>query len=143
MWEHFLNYAKETKANPRFKTEYVGKDGEMVRTPLERPLTSEGFDNFLFEKGIIDNAKQYFANTENRYTDYQTICSRIRDAIRQDQIEGGMVGQYNPSITQRLNGLVDKTESNVNTSIKLLNIDPINDTRDYLLTENRSIKEAD
>jgi hypothetical protein len=30
--------------------------------------------------------------------------------IRQDQIEGGMVGQYNPSITQRLNGLTEKTD---------------------------------
>jgi len=30
--------------------------------------------------------------------------------IRQDQISGGMVGQYNPSITQRLNGLVEKSQ---------------------------------
>ena len=32
------------------------------------------------------------------------------DEIRQDQIEGGMSGIYNPSITQRLNGLTDKSE---------------------------------
>jgi hypothetical protein len=30
--------------------------------------------------------------------------------IRQDQIEGGMVGQFNPSITQRLNSLTEKTD---------------------------------
>lgn len=143
MWEHFLNYAKETKANPRFKTEYVGKDGEMVKTPLERPLTIEGFECWCYDHDIIGDLSNYFANYDNKYSDYLTICNRIRKSVRMDQIEGGMVGQYNPSITQRLNGLVDKTESNVNTSIKLLNIDPINDTTDYLLTENRSIKEAD
>jgi hypothetical protein len=38
--------------------------------------------------------------------------------IRNDQIDGGMVGQYNPSITQRLNGLVEKTDNkNENTNI--------------------------
>ena len=30
--------------------------------------------------------------------------------IRKDQIEGGMVGQYNPSITQRLNALKEHVE---------------------------------
>jgi hypothetical protein len=37
----------------------------------------------------------------------------VRKAVRNDQIEGGMVGQYNASITQRLNGLKEQTE-NVN-----------------------------
>ena len=35
----------------------------------------------------------------------------LRKTIRQDQIEGGMAGVYNPSITQRLNSLVEKTEN--------------------------------
>ena len=30
--------------------------------------------------------------------------------IREDQITGGMVGQYNPSITQRLNALKEQIE---------------------------------
>jgi hypothetical protein len=50
----------------------------------------------------------------NNYNEYQPICSRIKEQIRQDQIEGGMVGQYNPSITQRLNNLTDKQEHKVN-----------------------------
>jgi hypothetical protein len=73
-------------------------------------LTLEGFENYVSDLDIISDLSQYFANTEQRYTEYQTICSRIRRTIKQDQIEGGMVGQYNPSITQRLNGLVDKQE---------------------------------
>lgn len=112
MWEHFLAYAEKTKANPRYKHE-LDKTGKVVAIPLRVPLTIEGFEMYCFNEGIISDLSQYFANTENRYTDYQTICSRIRKAVRNDQIEGGMVGQYNPSITQRLNNLVEKTQTEV------------------------------
>lgn len=110
MWELFEAYAKDTKGNPRIKVEYVGKDGERVNTPLERPLTLEGFNNHLAGDGIIEGAEHYFTNTSGAYDQYLGVCSRIRRAIKQDQIEGGMVGQYNASITQRLNGLTDKSE---------------------------------
>jgi hypothetical protein len=110
MWELFEAYRKEVKNNPRHITDFYGKDGEERIKPLERPLTLEGFENYVSDLDIISDLSQYFANTEQRYTEYQTICSRIRRTIKQDQIEGGMVGQYNPSITQRLNGLVDKQE---------------------------------
>jgi hypothetical protein len=46
----------------------------------------------------------------SRYGDYVSICTRIRKNIRQDQIEGGMTGIYNTSITQRLNNLTEKHE---------------------------------
>ena len=111
MWELFLEYKSSVKNNPRFKIEYVGKDGERVQTPLERPLTMEGFECYLFNEGIISDLSHYFMNLDNRYTEYVAICSRVRKEVRNDQIEGGMVGQYNPSITQRLNGLTDKTEN--------------------------------
>lgn len=110
MWELFQAYRMEVKDNPRQLTDFYGKDGEERIKPLERPLTLEGFENYVSDLDIISDLSQYFANTEQRYTDYQTICSRIRKTIKQDQIEGGMVGQYNASITQRLNGLVEKQE---------------------------------
>lgn len=109
MWELFLEYAKEVKNNPRVKVEYVGREGERVETPLERPLTMEGFETYCYEKvGVIE---QYFKNQESLYDEYIPICRAIRKTIRTDQIEGGMVGQYNASITQRLNGLTEKVET--------------------------------
>ena len=69
-----------------------------------------GFENYVFSKGIIYDLKDYFANSNSAYTDYSPICSRIKGEIRQDQIDGGMVGIYNPSITQRLNSLVDRQD---------------------------------
>ena len=112
MWEYFEAYKKQAKADPIKVQDYVGKDGNMVYREKERPLTIEGFELWCWDNGIISDLSQYFANTDKRYTDYQTICSRIRKAVRQDQISGGMAGIYNPSITQRLNNLVEKTDNN-------------------------------
>jgi hypothetical protein len=70
----------------------------------------EGFNLYLWDNGEIHGSENYFANSGGAYNEYSSICSRVREAIRNDQIEGGMVGQYNASITQRLNGLTDKSE---------------------------------
>jgi hypothetical protein len=113
MWEYFEAYRAGVKSNPRTKTVFPGKDAIPQHEPLERPLTVEGFENWCADAGIIEDLSNYFANTKGNYSDYSTICSRIKRVIRQDQIEGGMVGQYNASITQRLNSLVDKQENQV------------------------------
>ena len=117
MWELFEAYKSEVKNNPRKKHVFVGKDGNSDFEMLERPLTIEGFECWCYDNGIIGDLSHYFANTNDRYSEYLTICSRIRKAIRKDQIEGGMVGQYNPSITQRLNGLTEKVQNEQNINI--------------------------
>lgn len=107
LWELFDNYKKKTYENPRYQYQ-LDKVGNVVPIPLRVPLTMEGFKSFCYnEIGIV---KHYFDNTDKRYEEYSPICTRIRDEIRQDQIEGGMVGQYNASITQRLNGLAEQSE---------------------------------
>jgi len=110
LWEYFLAYKEQAKSNPILVHDFVGKDADEVQRRKERPLTVDGFECWCYDNGIISDLSQYFANTEQRYTDYQTICTRIKKAVRTDQIEGGMAGIYNPSITQRLNNLVEKTE---------------------------------
>jgi len=115
MLEYFESYKKWVKSNPIQVQDYVGKDAEMVYRTKERPLTIDGFECWCYDNEIISDLSQYFANTEQRYTEYQTICSRIRKAVRTDQIEGGMAGIYNPSITQRLNNLTERTENTIIT----------------------------
>ena len=115
MWEYFETYKKWVKSNPIQVQDYVGKDAEMVYRTKERPLTIDGFECWCFDNEIISHLSDYFANSDNRYSDYSTICSRIRKAVRTDQIEGGMAGIYNPSITQRLNNLAEKTENTIIT----------------------------
>jgi len=112
MYELFEKYKKHVKDNPRQVSEFHGRDGEERRKPLERPLTFAGFDIFVMNLEGIESrgVEQYFTNQDKLYVDYIGICSRIKKEIRDDQITGGVVGQYNASITQRLNGLTDKQE---------------------------------
>lgn len=120
MWDLFEEYRKEVKSNPRKKHVFVGKDGVSDYELLERPLTLEGFECYCFENGIINDLGDYFANKDGKYSEYSTICHAIRKIIKDDQIQGGMVGQYNPSITQRLNGLTDKSEVKTDVNINSL-----------------------
>lgn len=110
MWDLFEDYKLAVKGKPILQHDFVGKDAESVRREKERPLTFEGFQNFVEDTGLIGVIEQYFENRGNRYEDYIGVCSRIKRKIRQDQIEGGMAGIYNPSITQRLNNLTERTD---------------------------------
>ena len=113
LWILFEAYQSKIKSNPITKRDFKGKDATPVIYELERPLTYVGFANYLEDEGIITTPDHYFMNYQERYAKFVGICSRIKRVIRQNQIEGGMAGIYNPSITQRLNGLVDKTHQTV------------------------------
>lgn len=108
--EYFLSYEKEVKNNPFLVKDWVGKDGDEVYREKEKPLTIEGFECWLADNDIIQDLGDYLSNKDNRYAEYATICSYIKKKTRKDQIEGGMAGIFNPSITQRLNGLAEKSE---------------------------------
>ena len=60
--------------------------------------------------GIFKFIAQYFKNVGNLYDDFLPICSHIAAERRSQQITGGMLGHFNPSITQRLNGLKEQVE---------------------------------
>ncbi len=109
MWDLFVSYRDWCKANPRYQYSLSNKTGEATAIPLERPLTQVGFRSYAADNGCT--VTDYFSNKEDRYTDYATICTRIEEAIRHDQIEGGMTGQYNASITQRLNNLTERVDT--------------------------------
>ena len=108
MWELFESYRKETKANRRRVPKATPKG--ILYEEHEPPLTMVGFETFVADQGIAKSVDQYFSNQDDLYSEYMGICSRIKSAIKKDQIEGGMVGQYNASITQRLNGLTERVD---------------------------------
>jgi hypothetical protein len=137
LWSYFEAYRKEVKSNPRITYEFVGKDGVEVKKKLERPLTMAGFECYGFDLGFT--FANYFNNVDDRYADYYTICTRIKNAIRQDMTEGGMVGQYNANLTARIQGYKDANENISTVNVKLLNVDPIeNDKTDNSTSEGIS-----
>ncbi len=108
MYELFEAYKASRKPREIQKATVKGVVSEFHMPPL----TMEGFDIFVMNYEGIESRgiEQYFSNREGRYLAYVDICARIKKEIRNDQIEGGMVGQYNTSITQRLNNLTEKTD---------------------------------
>ena len=93
------------------KIQYVGKEGQRMEDPFKLPYTMDGFEVYCYKNfGCVNH---YFDNKEGYYNDFGTICSHIKKEIRANQITGGMLGIYNPSITQRLNNLVEKNETTV------------------------------
>ncbi|AUC15422.1 hypothetical protein BTO06_09845 [Tenacibaculum sp. SZ-18] len=113
MWELFTQYKEDVDTNPLTRKDWVGKDAEVVNREYTRALTMEGFECFVMNHTEITypDLTEYFEGKNESYKDYFPICSRIRREIRKDQIEKGLAGLINPSITQRLNGLVDKKET--------------------------------
>lgn len=101
----------ESEAKKWLKVQYVGKEGDRKADGQKVPLTMEGFERYCYNNyGCVN---QYFDNKDSLYVDFVTICSRIRREIREDQIIGGLLGFYNPSITQRLNNLKESTDVTV------------------------------
>jgi hypothetical protein len=106
-WGEYKESIKQQAAE-WMKVQFVGKDGDRVEEPTKVPYTFEGFKRFCREKyGCVND---YFLNSGGYYEDFTTICSHIKDEIRENQIVGGMLGFFNPSITQRLNGLSEKQQ---------------------------------
>lgn len=122
VWAEYKESLKK-EALEWVKIQYVGKEGQRMEDPFKLPYTLEGFNVYCYKNyGLV---KQYFNNQDGLYDNFITICSHIREEIRSNQITGGLLGMYNPSITQRLNGLVDKKENNIKGSLNIPNLPDI------------------
>ena len=126
VWNDYKEDLKE-KSKEWEKIQYVGRDGEKRTDYPKLPYTMSGFEVFCYNN--YGSVHHYFDNQLGYYDDFRTICHAIRNEIRTDQINGGLLGFYNPSITQRLNNLKEQTETTT-TNIQLMNIDPLDDSTD-------------
>jgi len=105
----FEEYKADIKSRPFKQHDFIGgKDLHEVHRKKERPLTLVGFYNYCFNH--YSDVHNYFENTDGRYEKYKGITIRIREEIRQDQVEGGMAGVYNSNLTARLNGIKEQTD---------------------------------
>lgn len=118
LWELFTQYVDHERKSPLFKREYVGKDGNEVDTPLQVPITFEGFECYLWDLGIINDLGDYASNKDGRYTNYATIITRIRQNCFVQNFKGASVGLFNPNIIAKKLGLIDKSESKVDSDNK-------------------------
>jgi hypothetical protein len=118
MWELFCEYVKHESEHPMSKVDYVGKDGKEVETKLETPITFDGFECYLADKGVINDLGHYTQNLDNRYAEYVPIVTRIQKNCFVHNFKGAAVGLFNPNLIARKLGLTEKTE-NTNRNIEI------------------------
>jgi hypothetical protein len=117
LWELFCAYVEKEKNNPMYRTDYVGRNGDKVQTPLQVPITFEGFECYLADEGIIDDLGHYSQNLGDRYKDYVPIITRIRKNCFAQNFKGASVGLFNANIIAKKLGLIEKSQNE--TTIKL------------------------
>ena len=125
-WNEFKEDVKK-QSFEWIEIKHVGKDGDEKQIPKKVPLTMEGFERFCYNNyGCVN---QYFDNPDNYHNDFITICSRVKKEIRENQILGGMLGFFNPSITQRLNSLVEKQQTEITGGLNIPNLPDIGERK--------------
>jgi hypothetical protein len=125
-WGEYKQSLKE-QAKEWPKIQYVGKDGNRVTDYPVIPFTLEGFKRYCRENhGDIHH---YFESKDSYYDEFRGICSHIKEEIREQQIIGGMLGFYNPSITQRLNGLKEQSETEIKGTLNIPRVPDIGDRK--------------
>jgi hypothetical protein len=142
LWELFKAYVQFEIDNPMYKVEYVGREGKVVRTPLETPITFEGFECYLQDQDIVDHLSNYSANTNGAYDSYLTIITRIRQNCFVHNFKGAAIGIFSPNLIARKLGLIEKVETKTQASINVLSIDPL-DTTNYITQEGSITPKTD
>jgi len=122
LWQFFTEFVEHERKSPFYKTEYVGKDGNEVQTPLQVPITFEGFECWLADKDIITHLGDYSANKDNRYDSYAPIITRIRNNCFSQNFKGAAVGVFNANIIAKKLGLVEKTQTDVSAEVNIKQI---------------------
>lgn len=127
-WNEYKEH-RDAQATKWAKIQYVGKDGERVADNPPMPYDMDGFYVWYYNK-YGKHIHQYLDGSCEYGSDFLGIVTRIK-AERNDSIKTGtLLGFYNSSMGNRIVGLSEKTESNITQNVKLLNIDPLDDSVD-------------
>jgi hypothetical protein len=123
LWELSCEYFQRCDDTPWERRDYKGKDAVEVDIPTTAPYLWSGFEDFLFEKKGILTLKDYrtasrkepeeLGEKYKRYAPFSEVVTRIDQIMTTQKISGAMVGAYNANLVARLEGLADKTETEV------------------------------
>jgi hypothetical protein len=99
-------------------THDVVRGGDMAGSPLEikndRPYTIDGLCVFL---GITYPTILNYENAES-HKDFFKVITHVKQIIRDNQLSGAIVGNYNSNIVARINGLTDSQKHEHSGEIK-------------------------
>jgi hypothetical protein len=106
----FEEYKQWADANPVIKTEAIksGENaGDLIKIPLQRPYTIWGFARYC--KCSRQAIQNYGSNDIHK--EFFGVYEAISTEMTEQNVAGGLNGTYNASLTARINGIVDKTET--------------------------------
>ena len=119
MYQHFLDYKKYCKDNPKRVEVYNQKFDKTNHISKEVPLTLNGFDIYMSKNGIIGSVDDYLYNRGGRYDEFVEIMEQIGKEIWDEQYSGAAAGVYNHAIVIRKLGLADKQEVKTEQKIEI------------------------
>lgn len=105
LYKLFEAYVEDTKTRKRIVPKATNK-GVLYEEHVP-PLTIDGFKTFCNRTATDIN--RYWYNV-GEFDAFVSIVTRIKEEIRNDQVEGALVGQYQQNIVARLNNLTEKTD---------------------------------
>jgi len=106
LWNAACEYFQYCDENPWIKKDWVGKDGDEVERPTQRPYTQKGLCIFLdCDEETLNNYA-----TKAGYEAYFGIVRAIKNIIYTQKFEGALVGAFNANLVARELGISDKQE---------------------------------
>lgn len=117
LWEECEAYFTKTDGRKWVKKDWVGKDAVEVKRETETPYTWQGL--FVYLDIHHSTWTEYEKNK-----DFTAICTRVRNIITAQKLEGAIVGAYNAQIVARDLGLKDQIEqsgtvTNLNHNVEM------------------------
>lgn len=126
LWRLACEYFTQADESPILKEDFL-KGGEAAGTKINvkimRPYTWEGFNAFLFSKGILTTLKDYKSNRDERYSEYVPIIRAIDDIIFDRNFSGAAAQVLSSNLISRQLGLAEKTISEIDANIKPQEVD--------------------
>ena len=119
--EYFVSYVKHERDNPILVDDYVGKDAIPVTRKKYVALTMEGFNCWLFERGIIASIKDYITNKDGIYNEFSDIVTHIRAYIFHNNFKGASVNELNANLIARQLGIRDTVDTDITTQGEKIN----------------------
>ena len=114
LWEEYKQYVD---SNPDLIEEITNK-GVVVKK-VKMPYLRQGFEAYVY-RNYGFHIQQYFKNQDGLYGSYIPVITHIRSEFENDQIGGTLTGRYKaPNLVARLNGLVEKAQTDNTITVKI------------------------
>lgn len=114
-WEAKLNeYFEFMKTQTWIKYEAIKsgeRAGELIPIPTRTPLTR---GNLCIFAGINRDTLANYASNKEGYENHFVITKQALEIIDNNQLEGALVGAYNPNLVARLQGIKEQTDHTTN-----------------------------